>query len=182
MRVITLCLAAVIAMAFAVPVEAATVADHPAVTPYAGVKATRRDDDGFRSYAFVVGVDEKGKSDEEILRTLKVEGNVTRLAYENPPERSVHEIFANYREGLEKGGFAILFSCIEKECGPSYATSRWARVTAAVASTGPRTRTTTIIRMRMTPPMVGLRSSELQVGELDRFGLLVSRPVRTSRC
>ncbi len=111
------------------PVIAAELKNHPAVTPYAGSVATRRDDDGFKSYALVTAVNEKGKTDEEILQTLKVSGNLIRFSYENPKNRSAHEIYANYREGLEKGGFQILYACIEKECGPSYATSRWARVT-----------------------------------------------------
>jgi outer membrane protein OmpA-like peptidoglycan-associated protein len=108
---------------------AAEVTNHPAVTPYAGSVATRRDDDGFKSYSLVIAVNEKGKTDEEILQTLKVEGNVIRFAYENPKGRSAHEIYTNYREGFEKGGFQILFACAENECGPSYATSRWGRVT-----------------------------------------------------
>jgi len=111
------------------PAIAATDKDHPAVTSYPDSVATRRDDDGFRSYNLVTGTDDKGTSDAEILQALAVEGNVTRLAYENPKDRSPDEIFANYREALEKAGFEILFSCITKQCGPSYASSRWSRVT-----------------------------------------------------
>ncbi len=103
--------------------------DHPAISRYAGSTLTRRDDDGFRAYTLVVAVDEKGKTDQEVLKPLQVEGQVTRLAYENPQGRSSTEIFANYRQALEKGGFEILFACQEKECGPAYASSRWARVT-----------------------------------------------------
>jgi outer membrane protein OmpA-like peptidoglycan-associated protein len=116
-------------LAAAMPAAAAQVKDHPAVKAYTGSVATRRDDDGFKTYSFVTGVNEKGKTDAEILQTLKVDGKVTRLAYENPKDRSAHEIYSNYREGLEKGGFKILFACAEKECGPSYASSRWGRVT-----------------------------------------------------
>lgn len=111
------------------PAVAAPVKDHPAVKAYTGSVAARRDDDGFKAYSLVTGVNEKGKTDEEILQTLQVDGKVTRLAYENPKNRSAHEIYTNYREGLEKGGFKILFACAEKECGPSYASSRWGRVT-----------------------------------------------------
>ena len=125
--------AILIACALSIPTvpaaTAATVEDHPAITAYPNSVATRRDNDGFRSYNLVVGVDEKGKTDTDYLRTLNVEGNVTRLAYENPKDRSADEIFANYREALEKAGFEILFSCIDTQCGPSYATSRWSRVT-----------------------------------------------------
>ncbi|MBI3150420.1 MAG: OmpA family protein [Betaproteobacteria bacterium] len=91
--------------------------------------ATRRDDDGFKSYTLVTAVNEKGKSDEEILQTLNVSGNLIRFSYENPKNRSAHEIHTNYREAFERGGFQVLHSCAEQECGPSYATSRWARVT-----------------------------------------------------
>lgn len=128
MRTLIMGLAA-LSIAASWPAVAAEVKSHPAVTPYAGSIATRRDDDGFKSYSLVTSVNEKGKKDEEILQTLKVEGNVIRFAYENPKNRSAHEIHANYREGLEKGGFEILFACAEKECGPSYASSRWGRVT-----------------------------------------------------
>jgi OOP family OmpA-OmpF porin len=112
-----------------IPGAAAEAKDHPAVSRYAGSTLTRRDDDGFRNYTLVVGLNDKGKADEEILKSLKVDGQVTRLAYENPASRSAHEIFSNYREGLQKGGFTVVFSCVEKECGPGYASSRWARVT-----------------------------------------------------
>lgn len=120
---------AVLSVLISSPVIAAEVKNHPAVTPYAGSVATRRDDDGFRSYSLVTAVNEQGKTDEEILQTLRIDGNVIRFSYENPKDRSAHEIYTNYREGLEKGGFQILYACAGKECGPSYATSRWGRVT-----------------------------------------------------
>ncbi|MGE3297557.1 MAG: DUF4892 domain-containing protein [Porticoccaceae bacterium] len=112
-----------------IPAVAAQVEDHPAVKPYTGSVASRRDEDGFKTYTFVTAVNDQGKTDEEYFRTLKIDGKVTRLAYENPKGRSAHEIFTNYREGLEKGGFKILFACAEKECGPGYGSSRWGRVT-----------------------------------------------------
>jgi outer membrane protein OmpA-like peptidoglycan-associated protein len=109
--------------------KAAEIKDHPAVNRYPGSTPTRRDEDGFKNYTLVVGVSDKGRTDEEILKSLEVEGQVTRLAYENAAGRSAHEIFTNYLEGLRKGGFEILFSCVEKQCGPSHASSRWGRVT-----------------------------------------------------
>jgi len=44
--------------------------------------------------SLVTAVNEKGKTDEETLQTLKVEGNVIRFAYENPKDRRtrVHEV------------------------------------------------------------------------------------------
>lgn len=128
MRTLMMAIAAV-SICLTVSADAAEVKDHPSVSPYPGSVATRRDDDGFKSYSLIVGFNDQGKTDEEILPALKVEGNLSRLAYENPKDRSAHEIFTNYREGLEQGGFEILFACVEQECGPGYASSRWARVT-----------------------------------------------------
>jgi len=129
LRLIILGLCALTMLASTLPTVAAEVKPHPAVTPYTGSIPLRRDEDGFKTYTFVTGVEGKGKTDEEFFRILKIDGKVTRLAYDNPKGRSAHEIFANYREGLEKGGYGILFSCAETECGPSYASSRWGRVT-----------------------------------------------------
>lgn len=120
-----------IAALFTVPAPAiaAEIEDHPAVSRYPGSTPTRRDNDGFRAYTLVLGIDPNGKTDDGIFSTLDVEGNVSRLAFENPRDTSAHEIFANYREGLENGGFEILFSCETAACGPSYASSGWGRVT-----------------------------------------------------
>lgn len=108
---------------------AAIINNHPAIKPYPGSVATSRKDVGHTSYALVVGVDPKAASDSEVLKSLVVEGNLTRLAYENPKDRSAAEIFANYVEGLTAGGYKILFQCAAAECGPSYASSRWGRIT-----------------------------------------------------
>ncbi|MBL8324315.1 MAG: OmpA family protein [Rubrivivax sp.] len=110
------------------PAGAATVQDHPAVSGYPGATLSRRDNDGFKATQLVVGVNPAGKTDEEILKTLAIEGKLTRLSYENPRQRSYGEIFANYREALEKAGFAILFACRDGQCGPGWASSRWNRV------------------------------------------------------
>jgi flagellar motor protein MotB len=111
------------------PLQAPRVQDHPLIQPYPGSALTRRDNDGFSQYKAVVGLDQKGKTDDEVIRTNGVSGDLTRLAYENPRERSQLEILTNYREGLEKAGFKVLFQCAAAECGPGWASSRWGRVT-----------------------------------------------------
>ena len=128
---------AVLSLSISATSPAADLQDHTAVSRYAGSVLTRRDNDGFAAYRLVTGVDQKGKTDEEALKTLSVEGGVTRLAYENPPGRSAGEIFANYRQALEKAGFVVLFACQESECGPTFATSRWNRVTGMRRATVP---------------------------------------------
>ncbi len=104
---------------------AATIEDHPLIQRYPGSTAARRDDEGFREYKVVVGIDQKGKADDEIIKSILVSGELTRLAYENPKDRSALEIFTNYKEALQKAGFKILFECAESACSAS---SRWSRV------------------------------------------------------
>ncbi len=108
--------------------EAAVVKDHPLVQPYSGSTLTRREDEGFSEYKVVVGLDQKGKTDDEVMKTTKASGELTRLFYENPKERSPLEVFNNYKEALERAGFQILFECADTGCGPSWASSRWGRV------------------------------------------------------
>lgn len=107
---------------------AAVVKDHPLVTPYQGSTLTRREDAGFSQYKVVTGLNQKGKTDDEIVQSSLVSGELTRLFYENPKERSPLEIFTNYKEALEAAGFRILFECTDTGCGPSWASSRWGRV------------------------------------------------------
>lgn len=116
--------------ALAVPVllEAAAVDDHPLIEPYPGSTLVRRVDAGFSEYAVVVGLDQKGKTDAEIIKTTRASGELTRLFYENPKQRSPLEIFTNYKEALERAGFEVLFECVDTACGPSWASSRWTRV------------------------------------------------------
>jgi outer membrane protein OmpA-like peptidoglycan-associated protein len=102
--------------------------DHPLIKPYEGSSLTRRDDAGHAEYKVVTGLDQAGKTDDDIILTTKVAGNLTRLFYENPDGKSPLEIITNYRQALEAAGFTILFNCGDKECGPSWASSRWGRV------------------------------------------------------
>lgn len=107
---------------------AATIEDHPLIKPYPGSTATSRKNEGFSEYKVVVGLDQKGKTDDEIIKSIAVTGELTRLAYENPKDRSPLEIFTNYKEALQGAGFKILFECADSGCGPSWASSRWGRV------------------------------------------------------
>lgn len=105
------------------------VKDHPLIQPYPGSTLTRRDDEGFKEYKAVVGLDQKGKTDDDVIKTVAASGELTRLAYENPRDRSPLELMTNYSEGLRKAGFKVLFQCAAATCGPGWASSRWGRVT-----------------------------------------------------
>lgn len=102
---------------------------HPAIAAYSGSVLSAREDAGFREHKIVVGVDLKAKEDDKALLTRAVSGTVTRLFYDNPRERSSKEIAANYAEALQRAGFELLFQCAETACTPSWASSRWTRVT-----------------------------------------------------
>ncbi len=47
----------------------------------------------------------------------RVEGAVTRLAYEYPPETALVQITRNFEQALEGRGFEILLSCDQGDCG-----------------------------------------------------------------
>lgn len=70
------------------------VENHPLIQPYAGSTLTRRDEEGFSDYKAVVGLDQQGKTDDEVIRTVAVSGRLTRLSYENAKGRSPVEILS----------------------------------------------------------------------------------------
>jgi len=103
----------------AVVASSATVAlsnDHPLIKGYPGTTLTVSDDRGFSEFKFVTGANAAGTTDDEKLPNMLVSGNLTRLSYENPKDRSMLEIFTNYKEALEQAGFKILYQCVDAEC------------------------------------------------------------------
>lgn len=82
------------------------VSGHPLVTPYEGSSG-----DGdyweYNAYDMIVGFD----FDEREAITERIEGQVTRLYYQNPDERSELEIFRNYRSALDAAGFEEIWAC-----------------------------------------------------------------------
>lgn len=119
------------------PTVGAAPDDHPLIKPYAGSVLARRDDLGHSTYKVVTALDPKGKTDDEVIRTTSGIGNITRLFYENPDGRSQVEILANYKAALQSAGFSILFECGDRDCGPSWAGSRWGRVTEMKYTSAP---------------------------------------------
>ena len=91
--------------------------DHDKIlTPYPGAKLVRKSGSEFERYEVVLGP----AKDDKYSKVEVKEGRVTRFHYESPEGRSPFEIFTNYKNALKKGGFEILFSCVERECGNSY--------------------------------------------------------------
>lgn len=90
--------------------------DHRLITPYAGSRLREREDVGYASYSRIVGF-ERG---DITLET--VEGELTRLTYDNPAGRSPLEIVRNYQRALADQGFRT-----EWECGSRAACGSTAR-------------------------------------------------------
>lgn len=80
--------------------------DHPLVSRYAESKLRSREDLAFDEYDLVIGPGEQRE-----LATLRLEGRVTKLVYDNPRGRSTLEISRNYRDALAAQGMELLFEC-----------------------------------------------------------------------
>jgi OmpA-OmpF porin, OOP family len=93
--------------------------DHVLVTPYEGSTLRRKNVLEFDQYKAFMGIEE---STEEPTG-LDLEGKVTKLYYSQPKDRSIYEIFENYKQALTAGGANILYQCDQKkyECAKNYA-------------------------------------------------------------
>lgn len=121
MRSVQIVIAALcLGVALAHPAAAADQ-DHPLLTRYPGSELTKAEAKDFGTYTMIVGKPADGMQFEG--RAL--EGRLTRIVYTNPTDRSTLEIYRNYRQALEKAGAQILWSCEDKDCGPSYTRSAW---------------------------------------------------------
>jgi OOP family OmpA-OmpF porin len=54
---------------------------------------------------------------EKLTKTQHLEGKLTYLSYQAPPDRSQLEIFRNFDAALKQAGFATLFTCVRDQCG-----------------------------------------------------------------
>lgn len=110
-------LAIAVSLVLASSAAGAPLKEHPVIKGYPGSSLSASKDLGFSEFKFVVGVNAAGATDDEKLPNVLVSGNLMQLSYENPRDRSMLEIITNYREGLEKTGFQILFECADAGCG-----------------------------------------------------------------
>lgn len=123
-RLTVLLACAVLTMAFAgETARAAEIDDHPLVSRYAGSIPSRQDVEEFQNYPLITKV----IADSLEFESLELSGRLTRTNYNNPGDRSPLEILANYEQAIIGAGGTIVYNCREKECGPSYAGSRWNR-------------------------------------------------------
>lgn len=95
--------------------------DHPSISRYAGSQIIGYDFRTFDELTLPLGpVDLVYPPGEATAKkSHKVEGQVTRILYVAPPERSTLEVMRNYEQELKKGGFETMYSCASKACGPN---------------------------------------------------------------
>lgn len=93
------------------------VESHPLIKPYPGSTVWESKVGKFDRIALPAGKFARQGPRTVFARTVKVEGKITGITYRTPPERTALEILSNYQDGLKQGGFEVLFSCLESECG-----------------------------------------------------------------
>lgn len=101
-------------MIITTPVAIAQNEGHPLITPFEGSVIEGQEVKEFDEQQLVIGkVQEDGS-----VKTVKLEGKVTKIDYRDPDNRSSLERIRNYEEAFKKAGFEIKFSCSKQECGP----------------------------------------------------------------
>jgi len=92
--------------------------DHPVISRYEGSVIKAYNQKEFDEYQLLLGKAHYATYPKTTSDNKKnLEGKVTRITYLNPAGRSTLEVFRNYKNELEKGGFNILFTCSDDECG-----------------------------------------------------------------
>ena len=95
--------------------------DHSMVTRYEGSFIDGYEIKEFDEFILPLGpiVRKEGKlvADEQAV----LEGQITRILYRGPDERSSLEIIRNYQSALESAGFEVLYSC-GSDCGRNFST------------------------------------------------------------
>lgn len=95
--------------------------DHPMVTRYEGSFIDGYEIQEFDEFILPLGpAVRNGDGDKVLAEQAVLEGQITRIIYRGPDERSSMEILRNYRSALEAAGFETLFSC-GNDCGNNFA-------------------------------------------------------------
>lgn len=125
-------LAAALLVAAVAPASLARAdeADHALLSRYPGSTVTSKTAKEFDSYTLVESLEVDGMK----FGGRPLEGQVTRLVYQNPKERSTLEIFRNYQTALEGAGAKVLFTCEQDTCGPGFVRSAWNRFNGLFAA------------------------------------------------
>ena len=116
-RIIVVCFLAALSAAIgaAQETDVKDSKDHPLVSRYPGLVISEYTVAEFDKFTLPLA---RTKSDGTFEKQQRLEGKVTRIAYDAPAGRSILEIYRNYESALTKGGFQALFACANNEgCG-----------------------------------------------------------------
>lgn len=95
------------------PIAKAQNEGHPLIKAFEGSYIETQEAKEFDEQQLVLGkVQEDGS-----VKTLKLEGKVTKIGYRDPDDRSSLERMHNYEQAFKKAGYEIKFNCSKEECG-----------------------------------------------------------------
>ena len=89
---------------------------------YPGSVLFGADQKTFEEAVMAIGPVAKNDAGDKVApKTLTLTGKRTRAFYIAPAQRSGLEVFANYREALEKAGMSVVWTCSnDEQCGPEF--------------------------------------------------------------
>lgn len=102
-------------------VHAADVAgskDHPVVSRYAGSEILQYESKEFDGFVLPTGSVRDRRSGPS--KSQPLEGRITRIHYRAPDGRSALEVFRNYQQSLQGGGFTSIYQCENAACGNDF--------------------------------------------------------------
>ncbi|HEY0685377.1 MAG TPA: DUF4892 domain-containing protein [Steroidobacter sp.] len=92
--------------------------DHPIVSRYAGSEILKYETKDFDSFTLPTGPVRDRRSGASASQPL--EGRITRIQYRAPDGRSALEVFRNYQQSLQGGGFTSVYQCENQACGNDF--------------------------------------------------------------
>jgi len=82
--------------------------DHPLISRYPGSFIDHYQTSEFDEFMLPLG---KLNDQRVPVKSQHLEGKITRIKYDIPPQRSILEVFRNYESSLKGAGFETLFTC-----------------------------------------------------------------------
>lgn len=98
---------------FVAPTVKAQNVGHPLIKGFEGSVISGQEVKEFDEQTLVIGK----VQDDGSVKTVKLEGKITKIDYNDPDNRSSLERIRNYEQAFKKAGFEIKFMCGKEECG-----------------------------------------------------------------
>jgi OOP family OmpA-OmpF porin len=103
-----------LAILFLAPIAKAQNEGHPLIKGFEESVIENQEVKQFDEQELVIGK----VQDDGSVKTIMLEGKITKIDYRDPDDRSSLERMRNYEQALKKAGFEIKFKCDKEECGP----------------------------------------------------------------